>query len=242
MPGQRRGDRRLRQIALGELGFRIEQLVGIGQTHAGDRVLVVRRASLRVRARLRDRFACDFAVLCGDDALAHNFLGRLVFAKTPERWMAQRSIVGPFGERHFGDERRLHPVCSTRFGATWRVMKRRLLLNERKQRAMDGGERRRIETGPDLAGVCQSTIGLIDTQQQCAEAFARPFGVGESANHHLLALLTFGFLPRGAATRLVWEVGAFGHHAFEAQIAYFFEERTAWRSKMLAIAECCRGC
>ena len=139
--------------------------------------------------------------------------------------MAQRSVVGPFGERHFGDDLGLHPMRSTRFGAARRIMKRGFLLDQWKQRAMDAGERRRIETGPDLAGVCQSTIGLIDTQQQCAEAFARPFGVGESANHHLLALLTFGFLPRGAAARLVREVGAFGHHAFEAQIADFFKER-----------------
>src|SRR6266508_2088141 len=113
-------DRRViqREIALGELRFGIEHLVGIAERYAGDRIAVVRLARSGTRQRLRRRFVRRVAIARERLALTNDFRCALVGPQTLERRMAQRAV-----RRHLADETSATSTgstqCARRASAPW---------------------------------------------------------------------------------------------------------------------------
>src|SRR5436190_23758217 len=132
--------------------------------------------------------------------------------------MTQRAVVGPFGELDLGDQLRLDPVRSARFRAERRIVKRTFLLCQAGKLRTELRERRIVESCSDLSRVAEAAVRLIDAEQQCAEPMARAFGIGKTADHHFLATMTLGLLPRGTAAHLVRKVRALRHHAFKPEL------------------------
>src|SRR5690349_9043718 len=67
--------------------------------------------------------------------LTHHVCRLLVGTQSLKRWMPQRAVVAPFGERNFRDEIRLDPVRALRLVAARRIDERRripLALDEKR--------------------------------------------------------------------------------------------------------------
>ena len=229
-----------REIALGELRFRKELLVGMGQRNACDGVIrgsVVRRfraARLSRRSALW-RFAPRCRLRCGP--LAHDIGGFLVFAQSLEGGVTQRSVVAPFRERDLGHELRLDPVRALGFEASRRIGEGRRRLLELVQHRAQLCQGLVVESGPDLAGIAE-LARFVDAEQQRAESPAAALRIGESADDHFLPLAALDLDPLARAhTRAVERVGALRDRAFEPESTRLLEKLRAGALNVGAVAQ-----
>src|SRR6185503_6422392 len=77
--------------------------------------------------------------------------------------------------------------------------------------------------GADLAGVAQ-LVAVVVADEQRAEPDPAALGVGEPADHELLAQQTLGLDPGGAAARSIRLIAPLGDDALEAALARQREE------------------
>src|SRR4051812_22305976 len=117
--------------------------------------------------------------------LADDVLGRLVVAQAEEARLAQAPGAGPLLEGDLGDESRLRPV-GARHARLDRVGERAGRALERAQPGDEVVERRAAEARPDLAGIAERPVGVVDADEQGAEAGARAARLGPAADDELL--------------------------------------------------------
>ena len=185
------------EVELGEAELRPEHAVRVRQPDAGD----------------------SPGPRWGSGLLAANFIRRLVLTKTLIGRMPDLPVVRPFRERHFSNQRGLHPVgvAAERSGRTWREWAFGLL--DAFQPATQGLGGLVGEARTDLPGERQRTRGIAHADEQGADPDPRAFGIGEAADDELLSLDTLDLHPGGSATGHVRQVPAFRDDALEPHAA-----------------------
>src|SRR5262245_10075706 len=134
--------------------------------------------------------------------------------------MAQPAVPGPFGEADLSDELRLHP----RHGALAdRVAERRVVAAPVTQLLAQGTQQRAVEAGADLAGVAQLAVVVVAHEQR-AELDPGALGLGEAADHQLLAVRALELQPVARAPAAVGALGPLGDQPFPPLAARLDEE------------------
>src|SRR5690349_10947506 len=135
--------------------------------------------------------------------------------------MAHAALAGPFGERHFGDELRAHPMA---LHVARLVLEGRLVGLEVGELLLERAQRGVVEAGADVARVAQLSLRVVDAEQERAEAAAAALRIGEAAHDELLALRALELDPRGRSRRRVRRLGALADEALEPLVARGFQK------------------
>src|SRR4029078_1996642 len=91
--------------------------------------------------------------------------------------------------------------------------------------------------GPHLARELEAAVAVVDSEEQRAQAHARPFGLGEAADHKFLPRQALDLEPRSRAGGLVGSVAALRNDAFVAQPAGLLVELFARSRHVIAVVE-----
>ena len=111
--------------------------------------------------------------------------------------------------------------------ARWRNGKRHFVDAERREAAVEEGERLPRHAGSDAAGVDQPAVVVVIGEQQGAEEGPRPFRVRPADDDEFAAIEALGFDPGAAVVGEIAAIDALGDDAFEAMSAGGAAERLA---------------
>ncbi len=149
--------------------------------------------------------------------------------------MPDAPVACPLAERHFGEQRRTHPVALHR---RRRIGERARARMQARQALLQVVQRLLVEAGADAARVTQLPAALVvNAEQQRAERAARPLRLGVAADHEFLPPRRLQLDPVGRAARSVRGVLALADQPFEPEPVRRLEQALGARIEGLAVAD-----
>ena len=137
----------------------------------------------------------------------------LVGAQPVKDRVPDPACPGPFAESDFGDQTRLDPV---RIAGQFRIGGEcRLVRSVRAKLLAQVAQRLLAEARAHVAGVTQLAIRVMHTQQQRADAGARPFRIRVATDHEFLPPSALELDPVGRPPRHISGIPAFGDNPLE---------------------------
>ncbi|GAO05602.1 hypothetical protein PSR1_04516 [Anaeromyxobacter sp. PSR-1] len=150
--------------------------------------------------------------------------------------MAHLPVAGPLGERDLGDQLRPDPVRDPAERAGRARRERRVGALQAIQARAQRARRRLREAGADLPGEAQRAA-LVEAHQQRPDPLAAALGVGEAADHQLLAGEALRLGPGGVPPGPVGRVGALRDDPLQAEAARLPEHLGARRVHVRRVPE-----
>src|SRR5690242_3349317 len=150
-------------------------------------------------ARTRSAVTALPPIRPGGSGLLADHAGRvLVPAKPLEPRVPQLPGGRPLAERHLPDQARRNPVHAGAGQLAAAVERGPGLLQPGQSRAQ-ARQQGRVEARADLARVDESAVGVVVTNEQCAEPGPRALGIGVAPDHEFLVVLALELEPVAGA-------------------------------------------